>query len=52
MVKFASREDGGYEKVSGHLLLLAEDAPGAITVRWSEQEKIKTGTENHPDVIQ
>ena len=45
MVKFASREDGGYEKVSGHLYLLAEEAPDAISARWTEQEKIKNGTE-------
>ncbi|MCJ1348933.1 hypothetical protein MMC31_007166, partial [Peltigera leucophlebia] len=41
MVKFASREDGGYEKVSEHLFLLAEDAPEAISTRWIEQDKIK-----------
>ncbi len=51
MVKFASREDGGYEKVSGHLWLLAEEAPGAISLRWAEQDIIKMGTENHPGVI-
>lgn len=48
MVKFASREDGGYEKVSGHLWLLAEEAPNAIIARWAEQEKIKNGTEATP----
>ena len=52
MAKFASREDGGYEKVSGHLWLLAEEAPGAISVRWAQQEKIKIGTENRPGVIE
>ena len=41
MVKFTSREDGGYEKVSGHLLLLARDAPGAIEARWVEQTPVK-----------
>ncbi len=48
MVKFASSEDGGYEKVSEHLWLLAKEAPDAISVRWAEQDKIKKGTENHP----
>ena len=43
MVKFASSEDGGYEKVSGHLWLLASEAPGAISIRWAEQNKIKMG---------
>ena len=45
MVKFASSEDGGYEKVSGHLWLLASEAPGAISIRWAEQDKIKMGTD-------
>lgn len=45
MVKFASSEDGGYRKVSGHLQLLAEEAPDAIGARWEEQDKIKKGTE-------
>lgn len=45
MVKFASLEDGGYEKVSEHLWLLAEEAPDAISARWAEQEKIKKGME-------
>ena len=52
MVKFASREDGGYKKVSGHLWLLAKEAPGAISLRWAEQGKIKMGTEDHHGVIQ
>ncbi len=33
MVKFASRKDEGYEKVSGHLQLLAEETPDAIGAR-------------------
>lgn len=37
MVKFTSREDGGYEKVSGHLMLLAEEAPGAVNTIWAKQ---------------
>ena len=48
MVKFPSREDGGYEKVSEHLWLLAEKAPDAISARWAEQDKIKKGTEATP----
>ncbi|MCJ1346709.1 hypothetical protein MMC31_004927 [Peltigera leucophlebia] len=48
MVKFSSREDGGYEKVSEHLWLLAEKAPDAISARWAEQDKIKKGTEATP----
>ncbi|KAA6416359.1 MAG: Kinesin light chain [Lasallia pustulata] len=40
MVKFASRQNGGYETVSGHLQLLAEEAPEAIGARWEEQDRI------------
>lgn len=43
MVKFSSREDGGYVKVSGHLKLLAEDAPEIVNSRWVEQDRIKEG---------
>lgn len=45
MVKFTSREDGGYEKVSGHLQLLAEEAPDTINARWEERDRMKKGTE-------
>ncbi|SLM34902.1 P-loop containing nucleoside triphosphate hydrolase [Lasallia pustulata] len=41
MVKFASRQNGGYEKVSGQLQLLAEEAPEAIGARWEEQDRIR-----------
>lgn len=43
MVKFASREDAGYEKVSGHLQILVEEAPDAIDARWKEQGRIQMG---------
>ena len=43
MVKYASREDGGYKKVSGYLRLLAEEAPDAISARWTEENRIKRG---------
>ena len=45
MIKFTSRENGGYEKISGHLKLLAEKAAGAINARWAEQDEIKRGKE-------
>lgn len=45
MVKFTSREDGGYEKVSGHLQILAENAPDAIIARWKEQDTTRKGKE-------
>ena len=52
MVKFASSKDEGYEKVSGHLWLLASEAPGTISIRWAEQDNIKMGTEKHPRLLQ
>lgn len=42
-VKFASREDGGYERVSGHLQILVEEAPDAIDARWKVQGRIQMG---------
>lgn len=44
MVKFASRENEGYRKISGHLRLLAEEAPVAIRQRWREDDSVKKGT--------
>lgn len=45
MVKFPSNEDGGYEKVSGHLWLLAKQAPDVIAARWGKlNSKIAKGT--------
>lgn len=48
MVKFASREDGGYEKVLGYLQILAEEAPHTISTRWEEQSRIQMGTKSIP----
>ena len=44
MVKFTSREDEGYRKVSGHLRLLSEDAPDVIKQRWRERDSVTQGT--------
>ena len=41
MVKFASRQDVGYGKVSGHLKLMAEEAPEIVRARWDTQDKIE-----------
>ena len=46
MVKFASNENEGYRKISGHLRLLAEEAPVAIRQRWREDDSVKKGTES------
>lgn len=43
MIKFASPEDEGYRKVSGHLQLLAEEAPELIEKRWAEQDTTRQG---------
>lgn len=45
MVKFSSREDSGYKRVSGHLKLLAEGAPGTIDARWVRQVSTREGRE-------
>lgn len=45
MVRFTSREDGGYEKISGHLKLLVQEAPRAVDARWAEHNIIKHGKE-------
>lgn len=45
MVKFSSREGGGYEKVSQYLRLLAEEAPDVISARWAEEDRTKEGEE-------
>ena len=44
MVKFASHKDDEYKRVSGHLQLLAQEAPCAITARWTKQERTVNGT--------
>lgn len=44
MVKFDSREYDGYQKVVGHLQLLAEEASDAVSASWAKEEKIEKGT--------
>jgi hypothetical protein len=43
MVKFASRDDVSYGKVSGHLQVMAERASAVIDTRWNEQVRIGNG---------
>lgn len=43
MVKFTSRKDVGYDKVSVYLKLLAEEASDAVEARWTEQGRIREG---------
>ncbi|KAI9776252.1 MAG: hypothetical protein M1839_000486 [Geoglossum umbratile] len=41
MVRFVSKADGGYQKVSEHLTLMIEKACGTISVRWETEERVK-----------
>jgi len=43
MVKFASKADGGYEKVLEYLILMVEKANGTISSRWETEERVKKG---------
>lgn len=43
MVKFDTRENGGYEVVSGHLQILAQEAPDIIAAQWAKQEEKSEG---------
>ena len=44
MVKFDSRGDNGYKRVSGHLRLLAQKAPDAVRASRVKQEWAEEGT--------
>lgn len=43
MVKYASREDPGYEKISEHLQLMVKEASAAISERWVVEDRIGEG---------
>ena len=43
MTKFASAEDHGYEKVSGHLQIMSRDANNVIVSRWEEESRVNAG---------
>ncbi|KAL9084632.1 MAG: hypothetical protein Q9165_007987 [Trypethelium subeluteriae] len=40
MVKFTSKEDNGYETVSGHLQIMVQSASDIITFRWEEESRV------------
>jgi hypothetical protein len=44
MVKFSSREDVTYKKVSEYLQMMVENAPGIIRAHWHKMDKIENGT--------
>ncbi|KAI9874601.1 MAG: hypothetical protein M1830_009576 [Pleopsidium flavum] len=41
MVKFASKEDEGFEKISGYLQIMAEEAPDVTAGRWGAEENTR-----------
>jgi hypothetical protein len=43
IVKFVSQTDGGYEKVSEYLILMARRAGDTISNRWIEEERRTNG---------
>ena len=43
MVRFSSKEDKGYQTVSGHLHIMARSACNVIASRWKEEERINMG---------
>jgi hypothetical protein len=44
MVKFASREDPGYEAVSEELVFMVRDAPSKVRRMWDEHHRALNGT--------
>jgi hypothetical protein len=43
MVKFQSKEDSNYEKVSDHLIIMVEDAGRIISLRWEQEVRVNEG---------
>ena len=43
MVRFASKEDNGYQTVSGHLQIMAQSASSVIPSRWEEESRVNAG---------
>jgi hypothetical protein len=43
MVKFASKEDGGYKTVAGQLRLMARDARSTVFARWEAERRVDVG---------
>lgn len=44
MVKFATKEDRGYETVSGHLQLMVKKAINVVPPRWVQDDRVNEGT--------
>jgi hypothetical protein len=43
IVKFESKEDNDYEKVSDHLIIMAEGAGSVIGLRWEQEVRVDAG---------
>ena len=43
MVKFASKEDGGYKTVVGHLRLMAQEANSVVSAQWDAERRVDAG---------
>lgn len=43
MVKFESKENNDYEKVSDHLIVMVEKAGSVISLRWEEEVRADAG---------
>lgn len=43
MVKFSSKEDGGYKTVIGQLRLMAQDAKDKVAARWEVERRVDVG---------
>ena len=46
MVKFASKEDNGYKKVSRHLQNMARDAGAKISSNWESEMYLEEGRQS------
>lgn len=43
IVKFESKEDNNYKKVSGHLVVMVKEADSVVSLRWDEEGRVDAG---------
>jgi hypothetical protein len=43
MVKFTSKEDSGYKKVSGHLRIMVQSASDVVASKWAKERRVEAG---------
>lgn len=46
IVKFGSKSDEGYRKVSGHLRVMAASAGDVVGSRWDTEGRVNAGTQS------